>query len=78
MPKIVEVETHCLSLPYRNAVSFRGVKNETAGQYAVLRLRLDDGTEGIAESNTRPDQNGEDAHSVAYRIDTFFKACFWP
>jgi L-alanine-DL-glutamate epimerase-like enolase superfamily enzyme len=72
MPKIVEVETHCLSLPYRKAVKFkRG--SEAAGQYIVLRLLLDDGTEGIAESNTRPDQNGEDARAVAYRIQAIFK-----
>src|SRR3954452_21127601 len=73
MPKIVDVVTHCLNLPYRNKVSFRGVRNQESGQYVVLRLRLDDGTEGIAESNTRQDQNGEAAHSVAYRIETFFK-----
>jgi L-alanine-DL-glutamate epimerase-like enolase superfamily enzyme len=72
MPRITAVETHCLSLPYRKAVTFkRGT--EAAGQYVVLRLLLEDGTEGIAESNTRPDQNGEDAHAVAYKIATFFK-----
>lgn len=72
MPKIVNVETFCLSLPYRKVVRFkRG--SEAAGQYVVLRLTLDDGKEGIAESNTRPDQNGEDAHSVAYRIQALFK-----
>ena len=72
MPRIREVETYCLSLPYKKAVSFkRGT--EAAGQYVVLRLLLDDGTEGIAESNTRPDQNGEDAHGVAHNIQTFFK-----
>ena len=72
MPKIIDVETYCLSLPYRKAVSFKRTV-ETSGQYVALCLVLDDGTEGIAESNTRLDQNGEDAHTVAYRIQTFFK-----
>ena len=71
MPRIRAVETHCLSLPYKKPVSFkRGT--EAAGQYVVLRLVLEDGTEGIAEANTRPDQNGEDAHGVARNIQTFF------
>lgn len=72
MPRIVDVETYCLNLPYRKAVHFKRAI-ETSGQYVVLCLLLDDGTEGVAEANTRPDQNGEDAHAVAYKIQTFFK-----
>jgi L-alanine-DL-glutamate epimerase-like enolase superfamily enzyme len=72
MPKITAVETYCLSLPYRQAVSFKG-GTEAAGQYVVLRLVCDDGTEGIAESNARADQQGEDAKGLAYNIQTFFK-----
>jgi L-alanine-DL-glutamate epimerase-like enolase superfamily enzyme len=71
--KITGVDAYCVKLPYRKAVSFRGTKNEQAGQYVILRISLDDGTEGIAESNTRATQNGEDAATVAYRIATFFK-----
>jgi L-Ala-D/L-Glu epimerase len=71
--KIVAVEPYCVRLPYRKAVSFRGTKNEAAGQYVILKIALDDGTEGFSESNTRPTQNGEDALTVAHRIDTFFK-----
>jgi L-alanine-DL-glutamate epimerase-like enolase superfamily enzyme len=71
--KIVAVEPYCVKFPYRKAVSFRGTRNEAAGQYVILRIALDDGTEGFAESNTRPTQNGEDAPTVAHRIETFFK-----
>jgi L-Ala-D/L-Glu epimerase len=71
--KITGVDAYCVELPYRKAVSFRGTKDEKAGQYVILRISLDDGTEGFAESNTRPTQNGEDAATVAHRIVTFFR-----
>ena len=71
--KIVAVETYCLRLPYRKAVSFRGTANEKSGQYVLVRILADDGSEGFAKSNTRPTQNGEDAATVAHRIETFFK-----
>lgn len=70
--RIAAVETYRLRLPYRNAVAFKSVK-ESAGQYVILRLVLDDGTEGIAESVCRAEQSGEDATMLAYAIDTFFK-----
>ena len=43
------------------------------GQYVVLRLLLDDGTEGISELVCRLEQSGEDATALAYDIETFFK-----
>lgn len=70
--RIAAVETYRLRLPYKNAVAFKSVK-ESAGQYVILRLVLDDGTEGIAESVCRAAQSGEDATLLAYTIDTFFK-----
>ena len=39
----------------------------------ILRIVLPDGTEGIAESVCRPGHTGEDAVTVAYQLDTFFK-----
>ena len=70
--KIAAVEIHRLRLPFKNAVSFKSV-TESVGQYVVLRLILDDGTEGIAESVCRPEQQGEDATTLAYQLETFFK-----
>jgi len=70
--KIVAVETHRLRLPYKGAISFKSVK-ESVGQYVILRLVLDNGTEGISESVCRLEQSGEDATDLAYTIDTYFK-----
>lgn len=70
--KIAAVETYRLKLPYKNAIAFKSVK-ESVGQYVILRLVLDDGTEGIAESVCRAEQSGEDATALAYDIETFFK-----
>jgi L-alanine-DL-glutamate epimerase-like enolase superfamily enzyme len=70
--RIADVETYRLKLPYRNAVAFKSVK-ESTGEYVILRLVLDDGTEGISESVCRTSQSGEDATALAYVIDTYFK-----
>jgi L-Ala-D/L-Glu epimerase len=70
--RIVEVTTHCLRLPYRNEVQFASVKQASA-EYAIVVIRLDDGTEGIAEAVCRPEFTGEDARAIAYMIATFFK-----
>jgi L-alanine-DL-glutamate epimerase-like enolase superfamily enzyme len=70
--QIAKVEAFRLKLPYKKAISFHSV-TEAAGQYVILRLTLDDGTEGIAEAVCRPAMSGEDAVSVAYQIETFFK-----
>jgi L-alanine-DL-glutamate epimerase-like enolase superfamily enzyme len=69
---ITSFETYCLKLPYKQAISFKSVK-EAFGQYVILRLVTQDGTEGIAESVARPEQSGEDARSIAYNLNTFFK-----
>lgn len=71
-PKITAVEAIRLKLPYKKAVAFHSV-TESAGQYVILRLALADGTEGIAEAVCRAAHSGEDATSVAYQIETFFK-----
>jgi L-alanine-DL-glutamate epimerase-like enolase superfamily enzyme len=71
-PKIASVEAFRLKLPYKKAVSFKSV-TEAAGQYVILRLALQDGTEGIAEAVCRPAMYGEDAITVAYQLETFFQ-----
>ncbi len=70
--RIVDVTTHCLRLPYRNEVQFAHVKQASA-EYAIVAIRLDDGSEGIAEAVCRPEFTGEDSRSLAYMIGTFFK-----
>jgi L-alanine-DL-glutamate epimerase-like enolase superfamily enzyme len=70
--KISAVEVYRLKLPYKNPISFRSVK-QAAGEFVLLRLVLDDGRDGIAESVCRPQHSGENATSVAYQIETFFK-----
>jgi L-alanine-DL-glutamate epimerase-like enolase superfamily enzyme len=69
---ISAVEVFRLKLPYKNPISFHSVK-QTAGEYVLLRLVLDNGIDGIAESICRPQHSGEDATAVAYQIETFFK-----
>jgi L-alanine-DL-glutamate epimerase-like enolase superfamily enzyme len=71
--KISAVEVFRLRLPYKNPVTFHSVK-QTAGEYVLLRLALDNGVDGIAESICRPQHSGEDATAVAYQIGTFFKS----
>jgi L-alanine-DL-glutamate epimerase-like enolase superfamily enzyme len=70
--RIAAVEAFRLKLPYKKAVSFRSV-TESGGQYVILRLALEDGSEGIAEAVCRAAMSGEDATSVAYQIETFFR-----
>jgi len=70
--KIAAVEALRLKLPYKNAIAFHSV-TEASGQYVILRLALDDGSEGIAEAVCRAAHSGEDAASVAYQIETFFR-----
>jgi L-alanine-DL-glutamate epimerase-like enolase superfamily enzyme len=69
---IAAVEVIKLRLPYRSAVSFKSLR-ESTGEYAILRLALRDGLDGIAEAVCRPGQSGEDAGLVAYQIEAFFK-----
>jgi muconate cycloisomerase len=70
--RIVEVTAHCLRLPYRGEVQFAQLKQASA-EYSIVVIRLDDGTEGIAEAVCRPEMNGEDSRSIAYVVDTFLK-----
>ena len=70
--RIADVTAHCLRLPYRTEVQFAQLKQASA-EYSLLVIRLDDGTEGIAEAVCRPEFSGEDPRSIAYMIDTFFK-----
>jgi L-alanine-DL-glutamate epimerase-like enolase superfamily enzyme len=70
--KIAVVEALRLKLPYKKAVSFRSV-TEAGGQYVILRLALAEGSEGLAEAVCRAAMSGEDAASVAYQIETFFR-----
>ncbi len=71
-PKIASVEVFRLKLPYKKAVSFHSL-TESSGQYVILRLALQDGTEGLAEAVCRPAMYGEDATEVAYQLETYFK-----
>jgi L-alanine-DL-glutamate epimerase-like enolase superfamily enzyme len=66
------VEVIRLRLPYRSAVSFKTVR-QSVGEYVILRLVAADGHDGIAEAICRPEQSGEDATSLAYQLETFFK-----
>jgi L-alanine-DL-glutamate epimerase-like enolase superfamily enzyme len=70
--RIAAMATHCLWLPYHNEVQFAQIKQASA-EYCLVVIRLDDGTEGIAEAVCRPEFSGEDARAVAYQIETFFK-----
>jgi len=69
---IASVEAIRLKLPYKKPISFASL-TESTGQYVILRIVLSDGTEGIAESVCRPGHTGEDAVTVAYQLETFFK-----
>lgn len=71
-PRIAGIETYCLRLPYKNAIQFASVR-QTEAEYILLVLTLENGQEGIAESVCRPEFSGEDARSLAYVIETFFK-----
>lgn len=70
--KIARVEAYRLKLPYKSAVSFKSTK-QAVGEFVLLRLVLGNGVDGIAESVCRPEHTGEDATSVAYEIENFFK-----
>lgn len=69
---IKEVIVHKLRLPYRNVVHFKSVSEE-AGEYALVRIIANDGTEGIAEAVCRPEQSGETAAMVAAQIETLLR-----
>ncbi|HEY7299182.1 MAG TPA: enolase C-terminal domain-like protein [Xanthobacteraceae bacterium] len=70
--KITSVQAFRLKLPYKKPVSFASL-TESSGEYVILRIALADGTEGIAEAVCRPGHSGEDAVTVAYQLETFFK-----
>jgi L-Ala-D/L-Glu epimerase len=69
---IASIEAIKLKLPYKRPVSFAS-QTESTSHYLILRIVLSDGTEGIAESVCRPGHTGEDAVTVAYQLETFFK-----
>jgi L-alanine-DL-glutamate epimerase-like enolase superfamily enzyme len=69
---IAKVEAIRLKLPYHKPVMFHSLK-QFGGEYVLLRIVLENGMEGIAESCARPEHTGEDATLIAYQIDTFFK-----
>jgi L-alanine-DL-glutamate epimerase-like enolase superfamily enzyme len=69
---IRDVEVIRLRLPYRSAVSFKTVR-QSVGEYVIVRLVAAGGHDGIAEAICRPEQSGEDATSLAYQLETFFK-----
>lgn len=68
--KIAKVEVFKLRLPYKGEVNFKSLK-QNSGEYALVRLTLDNGLQGFAETCCRPEQTGEDATSIAYEINTF-------
>jgi L-alanine-DL-glutamate epimerase-like enolase superfamily enzyme len=70
--RIADLTAHCLRLPYRHEVHFAHVTQASA-EYSIVVIRLDDGTEGIAEAVCRPEFTGEDSRSIAYMMTTFFK-----
>jgi len=70
--KIASVEAFRLKLPYKKLIAFASL-TESSGEYVILRIALADGTEGIAEAVCRPGHSGEDAVTVAYQLERFFK-----
>jgi L-Ala-D/L-Glu epimerase len=68
--KIAKVEVFRVRLPYKAQVAFKALK-QSQGEYALLRLTLDNGLQGLAETICRPEQAGEDATCIAYEISTF-------
>ena len=70
--KITAVEAYRLRLPYKAAISFASVKQEI-GEFVLLRIVLNNGVDGIAESVCRPEHSGESAASVALELEEFFK-----
>jgi L-Ala-D/L-Glu epimerase / N-acetyl-D-glutamate racemase len=70
--KIASVEAFRLKLPYKNPIRFASL-TESSGEYVILRLEVVDGREGIAEAVCRPGHSGEDAVTLAYQLETFFK-----
>jgi L-Ala-D/L-Glu epimerase len=69
--KIARLETFCLRLPYKKPISFKSVR-ETSGEFLILCITLDDGTEGLAEAICRPAVWGEDARTLEQMIQHDF------
>ncbi len=69
--KIAKVEAVRLRLPFKSAVSYKSVK-QAVGEYVLVRLTLGGGLQGVAETNCRQEQSGEDAVSLAYQVEAFF------
>ena len=69
--KIATIEAFRLRLPYKGEVAFKSLK-QSSGEYVLLRLTLNNGLQGLAETICRPEQSGEDATSIAYELTTFF------
>src|SRR5438132_908860 len=70
--KIASVEAFRLKLPYKKPITFASLTESSSG-YVLLKIVASDGAEGIAESVCRPGHSGEDAITVAYQLETFFK-----
>src|SRR5580698_4690251 len=70
--KIAAVEVYKLRLPYKEPIKFSSLK-EAVGEFVLLRLVLNNGIDGIAESVFRAQYTGENAAAAAYQIETFFK-----
>lgn len=70
--RITRVETFMLRIPFKGETRFRSVQ-DTHGPYALLRLTTQDGAQGIAETNVRPQQKeGYDSETVVHQIEKFF------
>ena len=65
------LDAYCVALPYLKPIKFKSV-HETRGQYLVIRLTLNDGTEGVAEAICRPEVWGEDAPLLASMVIQVF------
>jgi L-alanine-DL-glutamate epimerase-like enolase superfamily enzyme len=70
--KIKDIIVHRLRLPYRTVIHFRSL-SEGTGDYALVRIIANDGTEGIAEAVCRPAQHGEDVAAVRDEVDNLLK-----
>ncbi len=70
---VSRLDAYCVALPYLKPIKFKSV-HETRGQYLVIRLTLDDGTEGAAEAICRPEVWGEDAPLLAGMVVGVFNS----
>ena len=69
--KITRIEAIPFAIPYTKPLRFASGEVRTA-QHVLVRVRTDDGVEGVAEAPARPFTYGETQASIVAVIDTVF------